>query len=218
MTRHSFRGEGQASNGAARVVTREWWLWRRGKEGIGSPWAGAMVSGPAMAPAAWPAAGTAAATTQDEMRWRQLDSGVSAVSFGFVATAILVSMFLAMAILEHFLRAPAPARGMGVGMGMGPPFAPSPPRGGILLRLRCLLLRRHGAGGGETGFPGSDLEAARKLDGRASPEMPVYAKGVSVLMPGQDVPTFIAHPAPAPCPPERIQWPSHQPTPFFGSS
>jgi hypothetical protein len=41
------------------------------------------------------------------MRWRQLDSGVSAVSFGFVATAILVSMFLAMAILEHFLRAPA---------------------------------------------------------------------------------------------------------------
>uniref|UniRef100_A0ACD5YWY9 Uncharacterized protein n=1 Tax=Avena sativa TaxID=4498 RepID=A0ACD5YWY9_AVESA len=170
-----------------------------------------MVSGPAMAPAAWPGAGSAA--TQDEMRWRQLDSGVSAVSFGFVATAILVSMFLAMAILEHFLRAPARARGMG----MGPPFAPSPPRGGILFRLRFLLLRR-GGGGGEAGFPGSDLEAARKLDGRASPEMPVYAKGVSVLMPGQDVPTFIAHPAPAPCPPERIQWPSHQPAPFAGSS
>ncbi|XP_047062625.1 uncharacterized protein LOC124670161 [Lolium rigidum] len=170
-----------------------------------------MVSGPAMAPAAWPGAGTAAAT-QDEMRWRQLDSGVSAVSFGFVATAILVSMFLAMAILEHFLRAPARARGMG----MGPPFAPSPPRGGILFRLRFLLLR--GRRGGEAGLPGSDLEAASKLDGRASPEMPVYAKGVSVLMPGQDVPTFIAHPAPAPCPPERIQWPSHQPTPFAGSS
>ncbi|XP_051215317.1 uncharacterized protein [Lolium perenne] len=165
-----------------------------------------MASGPAMAPAAWPAS-----ATQDEMRWRQLDSGVSAVSFGFVATAILVSMFLAMAILEHFLRAPARARGM------APPFAPSPPRGGILFRLRFLLLR--GRGGGEAGgFPGSDLEAASKLDGRASPEMPVYAKGVSVLMPGQDVPTFIAHPAPAPCPPERIQWPSHQPTPFAGSS
>lgn len=122
---------------------------------------GAMVSGPAMAPAAWPGAGSAAAT-QDEMRWQQLDSGVSAVSFGFVATAILVSMFLAMAILEHFLRGPARARGMDMGMG--------PPRGGVLFRLRFLLLRR-GAGGGEAGFPGSDLEAARKLDGRASPEV-----------------------------------------------
>ncbi|CAM0906319.1 unnamed protein product [Alopecurus aequalis] len=172
-----------------------------------------MVSGPAMAPAAWPVAGSAAAT-QDEMRWRQLDSGVSAVSFGFVATAILVSMFLAMAIFEHFLRGPARARGMD---GMGPPFGPSPPQGGILYRLRFLLLRRRGGGGGAAGFPGSDLEAARKLDGRASPEMPVYAKGVSVLMPGQDVPTFIAHPAPAPCPPERIQWPSHHPIPFASS-
>jgi hypothetical protein len=128
------------------------------------------------------------------MRWHQLDSGVSAVSFGFVATAILVSMFLAMAILEHFLRAPARARGMG--MGMGPPFAPSPPRGGILFRLRLLLLRSRGAGaGGEAGFPGdSDLEAARKLDGRASPEVwhtgallphappPTHAVRASLLM------------------------------------
>jgi hypothetical protein len=31
--------------------------------------------------------------TVEEMRWRQLDNGVSVVSFGFVATAIL----------EHFL-------------------------------------------------------------------------------------------------------------------
>ncbi|KAE8792577.1 hypothetical protein D1007_32879 [Hordeum vulgare] len=163
-----------------------------------------MAGGPAMAPAAawWPGAG-AGAQEQEEMRWRQLDGGVSAVSFGFVATAMLVSMFLAMAVLEHFLRAPP----------MGPPEpSPSPPRGGVLLRL----LRRRGAGGRP---PGADLEAAGKLDaGRASPEMPVYSKGVSVLMPGQDVPTFIAHPAPAPCPPERVRWPSHQPAPFAGSS
>ena len=52
--------------------------------------------GLAMPPAVVPAA-------EEEMRWWKLDSGVSAVSFGFVATAILVSMFLAMAILEHFL-------------------------------------------------------------------------------------------------------------------
>ncbi|KAG8099651.1 hypothetical protein GUJ93_ZPchr0013g34028 [Zizania palustris] len=170
-----------------------------------------------MAPAAGPGAlvGSAAAlAAQEEMRWRQLDSGVSAVSFGFVATAILVSMFLAMAILEHFLRSPARGPGM-VDMGTPPPPTP----GGILWRLR-LILHGRGAGAGESAFPGvSDLETARKLDGRASPEMPVYAKGVSVLMPGHDVPTFIAHPAPAPCPPERIQWPSHhQPTPFAGSS
>lgn len=41
-----------------------------------------------------------------EDRWRDPDgsSSVSAVSFGFVATAILVSMFLFMALFEHFLR------------------------------------------------------------------------------------------------------------------
>lgn len=32
--------------------------------------------------------------------------------------------------------------------------------------------------------------------------MTVYARGVSVLMPGEEVPTFIAHAAPAPHPPE----------------
>uniref|UniRef100_A0A0A9GP47 Uncharacterized protein n=1 Tax=Arundo donax TaxID=35708 RepID=A0A0A9GP47_ARUDO len=153
-----------------------------------------MVRGPAMAPAA---------VAAEEMRWRQLDSGVSAVSFGFVATAILVSMFLAIAILEHFLWPPARA-------------APGPPRV-ILRRLRLRLLGR-GAGGEPRATPGADLEAARKLDTRAPLEIPVYVKGVSVLMPGQDVPTFIAHPAPVPCPPERIRWPSHQPPPFTGSS
>ncbi|CAN6219259.1 unnamed protein product [Urochloa humidicola] len=169
-----------------------------------------MERGPAMAPASGPgavssaaaAAAAAAATAAEEMRWRQLDSGVSAVSFGFVATAILVSMFLAMAILEHFLRTPA-AHG-----------AAPPPRG-IAHRLRLLL----GRGGGRAGAaPGADLEAARKLEGHAPLEIPVYPKGVSVLMPGQEVPTFIAHPAPSPCPPERIQWPSHQPPPFASSS
>ncbi|KAL6856059.1 hypothetical protein ACP4OV_018861 [Aristida adscensionis] len=175
-----------------------------------------MVRGPAVAPAAGPGAGGAAAAAEAaaaaaaaEMRWRQLDSGVSAVSFGFVATAILVSMFLAMAILEHFLRPPA--------------RAPAP-HAGVLARLRLrLLLGRGGAGGAgaasaAAAAPGADLDAARKLDARAPLEMSVYAKGVSVLMPGQDVPTFIAHPAPAPCPPERIQWPSHQPAPFTSSS
>lgn len=36
--------------------------------------------------------------------WRRFDNSVNAVSFGFVATAILISMFLVMAIFERFLR------------------------------------------------------------------------------------------------------------------
>jgi hypothetical protein len=84
------------------------------------------------------------------MRWRQLDSSVSAVSFGFVATAILVSMFLAMAIIEHFRR---------------PPNRPPGPATGVLRRLRLLVDRS-----GEPGA-GADLEAARKLDSSAPIEV-----------------------------------------------
>ncbi|XVF44430.1 hypothetical protein PTKIN_Ptkin02bG0119500 [Pterospermum kingtungense] len=39
-----------------------------------------------------------------EEHWRRVDNSVNAVSFGFVATAILISMFLVMAIFERFLR------------------------------------------------------------------------------------------------------------------
>lgn len=40
-------------------------------------------------------------------------------------------------------------------------------------------------------------------------QMTIYSKEVSVLMPGEEMPTFIAHPAPAPCPPEHILKPPH---------
>ena len=39
-----------------------------------------------------------------EEYWRHVDNSVNAVSFGFVATAILISMFLLMAIFEKFIR------------------------------------------------------------------------------------------------------------------
>ncbi|KAB2047625.1 hypothetical protein E1A91_A13G061500v1 [Gossypium mustelinum] len=39
-----------------------------------------------------------------EEHWRRFDNSVNAVSFGFVATAILISMFLVMAIFERFIR------------------------------------------------------------------------------------------------------------------
>ncbi|ONK75940.1 uncharacterized protein A4U43_C03F22170 [Asparagus officinalis] len=51
------------------------------------------------------------------------------------------------------------------------------------------------------------------------PKMSIYAKGVSVLMPGNDIPTYIAHPAPPPlpCPPDRVIWPPHHHIPIGDS-
>uniref|UniRef100_A0A2K1Y5N1 Uncharacterized protein n=1 Tax=Populus trichocarpa TaxID=3694 RepID=A0A2K1Y5N1_POPTR len=49
----------------------------------------------------------------------------------------------------------------------------------------------------------NDLEAQVVFQGKLdfpSPKMTVYAEGVLVIMPGDDVPTFLAHPAPAPLP------------------
>ncbi|XP_008800144.2 uncharacterized protein LOC103714614 [Phoenix dactylifera] len=140
------------------------------------------VGGPAMAPLN---------VERGEERWRHFDSSVNAVSFGFVATAILISMFVVMAILERFLRP-------------RPPFLSS------------------NDGRRRRGSPSVDLEAQRRRGlagklGYPSPKMSVYAKGVSVLMPGHDIPTFIAHPAPAPLPPERSSWPSHQHNLIAGS-
>ncbi|KAK4753239.1 hypothetical protein SAY87_022037 [Trapa incisa] len=102
------------------------------------------------------------------------DNSVNAVSFGFVATAILISMFLVMAIFERFLRPNPPSPPTPSGR-RARQFHVEPPG-----KLRC-----------------------------PSPKMSVYANGVSVLMPGEEIPTFIACPAPIPCPPERPWWP-HQ--------
>ncbi|KDP24173.1 hypothetical protein JCGZ_25830 [Jatropha curcas] len=115
-----------------------------------------------------------------EEHWRHFDNSVNAVSFGFVATAILISMFLVMAIFERFLRP------------------------------RSLSSSSSSAAATRTT---TDVEAPvifhSKLD-YPSPKMTVYAKGVSVLMPGDNVPTFLAHPAPVPCPPEPTIKPFHQ--------
>lgn len=120
---------------------------------------------------------------EEEESWRHFNNSINAISFGFVATAILISMFLLMAIFERFLR-------------------PT-----IFLSSSSPLRRRRTST--------ADLEEPQQ---RRNPKMSIYAKGVSVLMPGNDIPTFIAHPAPAPCPPERISWPSHQHIPIDSST
>ncbi|KAK7327939.1 hypothetical protein VNO77_22032 [Canavalia gladiata] len=111
---------------------------------------------------------------EDQQHWTNFDSSVSAVSFGFVATAILISMFLLMAIFERFLRPTSPS------------FSPSARRSRRRLHSPIAKLPH------------------------PSPKVSLYASWVSVLMPGDEVPTFIAHPAPAPCSHERISWPSHE--------
>ncbi|XP_019193691.1 PREDICTED: uncharacterized protein LOC109187807 [Ipomoea nil] len=120
-----------------------------------------LVLPPGVAPTA-----TGGGADKDE-QWRSFDNSVNAVSFGFVATAILISMFLVMAIFERLLR----------------------PRSST-----------SAAAGGNASNLEAHIRVQRKLD-YPSPEMTVYARGVSVLMPGEEVPTFIAHPVPPPCNP-----------------
>ncbi|KAG6419072.1 hypothetical protein SASPL_121281 [Salvia splendens] len=55
-----------------------------------------------------PAPGGAPLYIQKDDHWTHFDNSVNAVSFGFVATAILISMFLVMAIFEKFLRTTSP--------------------------------------------------------------------------------------------------------------
>ncbi|KAE9595007.1 hypothetical protein Lal_00041315 [Lupinus albus] len=113
---------------------------------------------------------------EHQQHWSKtnFDSSINAVSFGFVATAILISMFLLMAIFERFIRPTSP-----------------PSR-----RRSRLGTHSHLAHEGKLGHP--------------SPKMSLYGSWVSVMMPGDELPTFVAHPAPAPCCLERISWPSHQ--------
>ncbi|MED6158382.1 hypothetical protein PIB30_032361 [Stylosanthes scabra] len=93
-------------------------------------------------------------------------SSMSAISFGFVATAILISMFLIMAIFEHL-------------------FKPSP-------------------------TPDSHSMAATAQPPKQGINPQAVEPSLSVLMPGQQYPTYIAQPAPLPsCPREQAYWPSH---------
>lgn len=55
-----------------------------------------------------PTVAMAAVNVEREEHWKHFDNSVNAVSFGFVATAILISMFLVMAIFERFLRPRSP--------------------------------------------------------------------------------------------------------------
>ncbi|KAF3775804.1 hypothetical protein EJ110_NYTH49499 [Nymphaea thermarum] len=116
-------------------------------------------------------------STDQDAPWKNFGSSLNALSFGFVATAILISMFLIMAIFEHLLR----------------------PR---------MALSRNAANRSLGSAPRTQMHLLEKL-GHSSTVPAACPVDFSVLMPGQQTPTFIAQPAPLPCPREGVSWPCH---------
>ncbi|KAL3843664.1 hypothetical protein ACJIZ3_001067 [Penstemon smallii] len=102
--------------------------------------------------------------------WKSFGTSMSAISFGFVATAILISMFLIMAIFEHLFRPTTSNDDSSTGM------------------------------------------ESRQMQKLRNPEIvqTTYSSDFTVVMPGQQCPTFIALPAPLPCQREGVaHWPYH---------
>ncbi|KAL6135375.1 hypothetical protein ACLB2K_067603 [Fragaria x ananassa] len=109
------------------------------------------------------------AEKEDDQQWSSnFDNSVNAVYMGFVATAILISMFIVIAIFERFFRRSITASQLS-----------------------------------DTARTHFSYDNNRKLDHNSS-KITTYAKEVSVV-----IPTFIAHPAPPPCPHEPVAWPLH---------
>ncbi|KAG4967683.1 hypothetical protein HKD37_12G033737 [Glycine soja] len=165
-------------------------------------------------------------TTQRPDHWKHFDDSVNAVSFGFVATAILISMFLLLAIFERFLRQRSSEannvatpidleRQMHFGRKLE---NLSPKFGGVMIiashsysvqidmpfvmatsAYANTLLHFEGNSYGDTlifYFAMFNFH-----------QMTIYGRGVLVLMPGEQIPSFIALPAPAPCCREPMSWP-----------
>ncbi|XP_040383845.1 uncharacterized protein LOC102717020 [Oryza brachyantha] len=137
------------------------------------PWPGE----PSPVAAAADAGGEASTTLRD------FGTSMDAISFGFAATAILISMFLLMAIFEHLIKPHV--------------FPPDGSLAGAALRP---ARRRHGLSPG-------------KLRSPPMVETVLQAADLSVLMPGQRYPTYLAQPSPLPlpppCPREGVRWPPH---------
>ncbi|XP_047309102.1 uncharacterized protein LOC124912510 [Impatiens glandulifera] len=131
----------------------------------------------------WPPSGSPLVNGRDDRNWSHFDSSVNAISFGFVATAVLISMFLVLAILERFLRPTSPEM-------------TSP----IITSGHHFNRRRDHIEQVQIDFMKPSLPLTK---------VSTNAREVSVLMPGETIPRFIAQPTPPPCPPERFKWPTH---------
>ncbi|CAL9102168.1 unnamed protein product [Musa acuminata var. zebrina] len=139
----------------------------------------------------WHDNSTPSGTSDRNAAWKDFGSSMSALSFGFLATAILVSMFLIMAIFEHLLRSRASS----------PP--PQSNAHGELDQMHSEKIKKS-----------QNVTKRRMIFFRClrcfAGVAPLDSVEFSVLMPGQHYPTYIAQPAPLPCPREGIiSWPSH---------
>ncbi|KAJ8455752.1 hypothetical protein OPV22_034998 [Ensete ventricosum] len=110
-----------------------------------------------------------------------MGTSTSAISFGLAATAILISMFLVMAIFEHLIKP----------------------------RASFLRSRNDAHGSSELRRPQAQIHRSQEKVQNSTTVGTRCASDLSVLMPGQRFPTYIAQPAPLPCPREGITWPSH---------
>ncbi|KAG6490629.1 hypothetical protein ZIOFF_051938 [Zingiber officinale] len=121
--------------------------------------------------------------------FRNYGSSMNSLSFGFLATAILISMFLIMAIFEHLFRSRAS-------------HTSSP--------LDDAIRARQEADQTQAKKNKNSQSLRRSLNRfRLLQETSSIAVDFSVLMPGQLYPTYLAQPAPLPCPREGVPWPSH---------
>uniref|UniRef100_A0A0D9WGS0 Uncharacterized protein n=1 Tax=Leersia perrieri TaxID=77586 RepID=A0A0D9WGS0_9ORYZ len=115
-------------------------------------------------------------------------TNASAISFGFAATAILISMFLLMAIFEHLIK---------------PSLSSSSSSGGDGDAGDHGGRSSHPAAAGDAVSPDKIFRPPTKME-------VVQAEDLTVLMPGQRYPTFLAQPAPLlPWPREGVRWPAH---------
>ncbi|XP_074556916.1 uncharacterized protein LOC141812865 [Curcuma longa] len=107
---------------------------------------------------------------------------MSAISFGLAATAILVSMFLVMALVEHL----------------------------IIPRVSLIRSRNSARDSPPEVRRPSPAPVQSHQKGRSSLAVTVgnpHAREVFVVMPGEEHPTFLAQLVPLPSPREGTRWP-----------
>ncbi|KAK4402002.1 hypothetical protein Sango_0940900 [Sesamum angolense] len=106
--------------------------------------------------------------------WKSFGSSMNAISFGFVATAILISMFLIMAIFEHLFRPNASHNESSHGM-------------------ESRQMQKLG-NSDILSLASSSLVLCSFFPQPSAPVVQTaHASDFSVVMPGQQYPTFIAH-------------------------
>ncbi|XP_073271549.1 uncharacterized protein [Primulina huaijiensis] len=130
---------------------------------------------------------------------KNFGTSMSAISFGFVATAILVSMFLIMAIFEHLFKPNAThAESRGIESREMQKLGRSET---VSLSIRTISFLT---------YSGLIRYILCKIHSIKRFAQTSYALDFSVLMPGQQYPTYIAQAAPLPSRREGVHWPSHE--------